>query len=356
MVLYFGNLANPNNGANLVPERCSQLLKMTSQNKILLIILIQFLSLLNSYAQNDINKLFFNLPLESNRNTIYSSIKKYGFIEKLSKRTVSQDDKIIKTFYGYLDIQTSRNILADSVKIQLSTGSSSIENEKYYQNLLIVWSYHHFSNIKIAKKFYQAKKIEIEKIISKKPYHFKNFNDNTKTGFSDQFEDAGDDRKVSIEFKEEKKEYVVILEYQRNEGEKKLKKQFIEKKQLIFREIDNKNLFQSNNVEQVPVTKKCSTKNEKSIECFRESILSHILRDVDFEAFDLTSGIHRIVLNFIIDKNAEIINIKVTDTNSKISEEIIKSVNEINIIEPAINKGIKVDFLAEIPLTITIEN
>lgn len=329
---------------------------MKSQNKNLLIILIQFLSLLNSYAQNDVNKLFFNLPLESSRDTIYSSIKKYGFIEKHSNRTISQNDTVIKTFYGYLDIKTSRNILADSIKIQLSTGSTSIENEKYYQNFLIVWSYHHFSNSKTAKNFYKTKKIEIEKIISKKPYHYKNFEDSIKTGFSDKFYDAEDDRKVSIEFKKEKQEYIVILEYQRNEGEKKLKKQFIKKKELIFREIDNKNLFQAYNVEQVPITKKCSTENDKSIECFKESISRHISRDIDFDTFDLTSGMHRVILKFVIDKNAEIINIKVVHKNSKLCEEIMKSINEINVIEPAINKGIKVDFLADIPLTITIEN
>ena len=331
---------------------------MKSQNKILLIILIQFLSLLNSYAQNDVNKLFFNLPLESSRDTIYSSIKKYGFIEKHSNRTISQNGTVIKTFYGYLDIKTSRNILADSIKIQLSTGSTSIENEKYYQNLLIVWTYHHFSNVKAAKEFYQVKKNEIKKILSEKPYHFKNYfeDGNITTGYSDKFYEEKGDREVSIEFKREKKEYIIILGYQRNEGEKKLKKQFIKKKELIFREIDNKNLFQAYNVEQVPITKKCSTENDKSMECFKESIARHISRDIDFDTFGLTSGMHRVILKFVIDKNAEIINIKVIHKNNKLCEEIINSINEINVIEPAINKGIKVDFLADIPLTITIEN
>ena len=183
---------------------------MKLQNKILLIILLQFLSLLNSHAQNDINKLFFNLPLESSRDTIYSSIKKFGFIEKISNRTISQNDKVIKTFYGYLDI---KNNTADSIKIQLSTGSSSIENEKYYQNLLIVWTYHHFSNVKTAKEFYHVKKNEIKKILYERPYHFKNYfeDSNITTGYSDKFYQEKDDREVSIEFKRGKKEYIVIF-------------------------------------------------------------------------------------------------------------------------------------------------
>lgn len=327
---------------------------MKSKNRIILIILTQFLNLLNSYAQNDINKLFFNLPLESSRDSIYSSIKKYGFIQKHSNRTVSQDDNIIKTFYGYLDIKRSENVLTDSITIQLSTGGTILEDEKYYQNLLIVWSYYHFSNAKIAKIFYRDKKIEIEKITDAKPFHYENFEDNKKTGFSDKFNNE-DDKKVSIQFKKEKQEYIVTLEYQKNEGEKKLKRQFI-KKELIFREIDNKNLFRAYNVEQVPITKKCSTENNKSIECFKESIATHISRDIDFDTFDLTPGTHRISLKFVIDKNKEIINIKVDHKNSKLCEEITRIINQLNIIEPAINKGIKVDYLAEIPLTISIEN
>ena len=125
---------------------------------------------------------------------------------------------------------------------------------------------------------------------------------------------------------------------------------------MIVREIDSKNLFQSNNVEQVPVLKKCSIENDKSIECLKRSIAIHISNDIDLDSFGLNAGSHRVFLMFIIDKNAEIINIKVSHKNTKLCEEIMKSINELNIIEPAINKGIKVDFLVDIPLTITIEN
>ncbi len=330
---------------------------MKLQNRNLLIILIYFLSLLNSYAQKDINKLFFNLPLESSRDSIYSSIQKYGFIEKRSNRTISQNDKIIKTFYGYLDVKTLGNTLADSIRIQLSTGSSSIENDKYYQNLLIVWIYHHFSNVKKAKEFYQVKKNEIKKIISEKPYHFKNYfeDDNIKTGYSDKFYEEKSDREVSIEFKREKQEYIVILEYQRNEGEKKLKNQPIPKKELILREIDIKNLFNFSNVEQIPVTKKCLEKNEKSEECFKKTIANHIGENLDFEDFSLKPGTHRIPVSFIIDKEGKIINIKVLHSNDKLCEEIKNSINEMNISEPAIKNGLKVDCKVEIPLYITIQ-
>jgi hypothetical protein len=330
---------------------------MKSQNRNILIILIYFLSLLNSYAQKDINKLFFNLPLESGRDSIYCSIKKYGFIEESTNRTVSQNNKIIKTFSGYLDVKTLGNTLADSIKIQLSTASSFIENDNYYQNLLIVWTYHHFSNVKTAKEFYQVKKNEIIKIVSEKPYHFRNyFDDGTITaGYSDTFYEEKGDREVSIEFKRKKKEYIIILGYQRNEGEKKLKGELIPRKELIVREIDSKNLFQSNNVQQVPVIEKCSTENDKSIECLKRSIAGHISNDIDLDDIGLT-GAHRVFLKFVIDKNAEIINIKVSHKNTRLCEEIMNSINELNITEPAINKGIKVDFLVDIPLTITIEN
>lgn len=313
------------------------------------------LSVLNSYSQNDINKLFFNLPLESNRDSIYSSIKKYGFIEEKSNHTVSQNDKIIKTFYGYLDTKSSTNKLSDSTKIQLSTGSSSIENGKYYQNLLIVWTYHHFSNIKIAKRFYRKRKKELEKIISDKPSHFKNFEKNTKTGFSDNFIDSKTGVQVSIEFKKKKREYIIILEYQRNEGEKKLKRQFKKKKELVNRKVDETELFQTYNVQQVPVTKRCQSKNIKSIECFKRDISRQISRDIDFEDYGLKSGKHNIRLNFIVDRNGEIINIKVLHENDKLSQKIKESINEINIIEPANNNGNNVNFIIMVPLIIIIE-
>lgn len=315
------------------------------------------MSLLNSYAQKDINKLFFNLPLESSRDSIYCSIKKYGFIEESTNRTVSQNNKIIKTFSGYLDVKTVGNTLADSIKIQLSTGSSFIENDNYYQNLLIVWTYHHFSNVKTAKEFYRVKKNEIIKIVSEKPNHFRNyFDDGTITaGYSDTFYEEKGDREVSIEFKRKKKEYLIILGYQRNEGEKKHTGELIPKKELIVREIDSNNLFEFNNVDQVPIIKKCSTENDRSMECLKRSIAKHISNDIDLDDIGLT-GAQRVYLKFVIDKNAEIINIKVSHKNTKLCQEIMKSINELNISEPAINKGLKVDFLVDIPLTITIEN
>ncbi|MEN2399284.1 hypothetical protein GKZ90_0005820 [Flavobacterium sp. MC2016-06] len=331
---------------------------MKSHNKKIVIIIIHFLSLSNSYAQNEINQLFFNLPLQSSRDTIYSSIKKYGFIEKHSNRNVSQNDQIIKTFYGSLDRKSSEKaILAvDSIKIQLSIGSTSSEIDKYYQNLLVVWSYYHFSDPRAAKLFYRDKKIEIDKITAAKQLYQKNFGDHTKTGVSDKFMDDQNER-VSISFKRERPGYiVVVLEYERNEGEKKLKHEFMPKKELVFRKIDIKNVFLSNNVEQIPLTKKCAIKNDRSIECFKESIANHISYDVDFDSFYLTPERRRIAINFIITKNNEIINIKVSHPNKKLCEEVMNSINEINIIGPAINKGIKVDYLVDVQMSISNVN
>ena len=80
--------------------------------------------------------------------------------------------------------------------------------------------------------------------------------------------DAEDGKNVSIAFTRKKPGYIVVtLEYQRYEGEKKIFRQFRSKKELVFREIDPKNLFNYNNVEQVPITKICSNKNDKSKFC-----------------------------------------------------------------------------------------
>lgn len=106
---------------------------MKLRNRKTVIYLILFLNLSHSYSQNDISKLFFSLPLESSRDSIYSSIKKYGFIEKKSHGTVLRDDNVVKTFSGYLDKNAFRDVLADSIKIQLSLGSITSEVDKYYQ-------------------------------------------------------------------------------------------------------------------------------------------------------------------------------------------------------------------------------
>lgn len=331
---------------------------MKSQNKIV-IIAIYFLSLLSSYAQNDIRKLFFNLPLESSRDTIYSAIKKYGFIEKKSNRVVTQDDEIIKIFSGYLDLKTPEKTAADSISIDLSTGSVFRENEKYYHDLLTVKGHYHFFNPRAAKIFYRDQNIEIEKINSQRTLRYQNFNTSLKTGTTENFEDAENGKNVSIVFKRVTPGYIVVtLQYERYEGEKKLLRKFrpkkeLTKKELISREIDPKNLFNSNNVDQVPITKNCSIKNDNSMECFKQSISKQILRHLDFEDFNLTPGRHRIGLNFIITKNNEIVNIKVSHPNQKLCEEIMYSISEMKILEPAVNKGIKVDFLVSLPLFVS---
>ncbi|MFB9077502.1 hypothetical protein ACFFLS_18560 [Flavobacterium procerum] len=325
---------------------------MKPQNKKIAILIICILNVLSSYAQNDINRLFFNLPLEASRDTIYSAIKKYGFIESGRKGTVSQDDTIIKTFHGYLDTKEPATVLADSIKILLSTGGIvSSEIDKYYQNLLIVWSYYHFSNPKAAKIFYRDKKIEIEKIRSEKLALYSNSNDNVKAGSTD----TKDYTDVSIKFDRERPGYIVItLEYQRNEGERKLKHQFVPKKELVYREIDPKNLFRANTVDQVPITKMCLNKNDKSARCFIESITRYI--NVDYEDFNLPPGIQRIGLKFIVDKNKEIINIQASHPNKKLCEEIMQNVSKIKIMEAASNKGIAVDYLVETTLRISYGN
>ncbi|MNL18581.1 hypothetical protein D3C87_1397310 [compost metagenome] len=70
----------------------------------------------------------------------------------------------------------------------------------------------------------------------------------------------------------------------------------------------------------------------------------------------MAPGRQQIALNFIITKNNEIINIKVLHPNKKLCEEVMQSINRMNIIEPAMNKGIKVDYLAEIPMIFSISN
>lgn len=308
-----------------------------------------FLSILKLDAQENINSLFFNLPLNSNRDSIYSSIEKLGFI-KNSDRKVYQGGKTIKTFSGYLDNKSS-----DSIQVQLSTGSRSIENEKYYQNLLIIWSYHHFSSNRTAKKFYNDRKIKMRKITAHKPYHSKNYYDDIKTGFSDSFVDSDNQFELSIEFKKEGKQFIVIQEYTRNEGQKKLKKQLKKKKELVYRKIDNNELYLYFNVEQVPVTKRCESKEEKTIDCLKNSILRKISRNVDFDDFGLTSGKYRIQSSFIVDKNGEIINIKTRHDNEKLCEKIKESINETEIITPAIKNREKVNFIISFPLFITID-
>ena len=329
---------------------------MKLRNRKTVIYLILFLNLSHSYSQNDISRLFFSLPLESSRDSIYSSIKKYGFIEKKSHGTVLRDDNVVKTFSGYLDKNAFRDVLADSIKIQLSLGSITSEVDKYYHNLLIIWSYYHFSNARAAKIFYRDKKIEVDKIMSEKELLYKNFTENAKTGLNDKPNTILDNERVSIAFKRALNECIVVLEYQRNEGEKKLKGEFIKKKELIVRELDDKDLFKANNVEQVPITKNCSYKNQKSLECFKESIARQIQNDIDFTDFNLASRDVRFRLSFVVTKDHEIINIKVIHPNKKLCEQIMHSINKINIIESANNKGTKVNYLAEISLAFVIFN
>ncbi|KAF2513879.1 hypothetical protein [Flavobacterium foetidum] len=69
----------------------------------------------------------------------------------------------------------------------------------------------------------------------------------------------------------------------------------------------------------------------------------------------LVPGSYKFWLKFIATKENEIINITVTHPNKKLCEDVANSINKLKVIEPAINNGKKVDFLASFPVTITID-
>jgi len=132
-----------------------------------------------------------------------------------------------------------------------------------------------------------------------------------------------------------------------------LKYQFRKKKPLIYKELDKTELYYLNNIDTIPITKRCLMKNDKTINCFNNSLSRQIMKDIDFDDY-LISGKYRILLTFVVNNESQIINIKVHHENKELVGKIKESINQMEIVSSGFNMGKSINTFIRIPLTFTI--
>ena len=184
---------------------------------------------LGSSQDNDVNKIFFKIPLNESRIATYNYLSDSTlFIKEVDQGKLTRKGKEIKIYSGHLKELSSELIKEkiDSVEVQLSSGNVSIEGEKESKQLLIFWTYYYTSDIKSAQRKYKKLKKQASKICKEKPYHFKNFkiaeNEDVEKeiGYSDQWYFKNEaNLKIELKYKilKENKKYLIRIGYTRYE-------------------------------------------------------------------------------------------------------------------------------------------
>lgn len=196
------------------------------KNLILLFSLITYFG----YSQdNDLNAIFFNIPLNESRISTYEYLSDSTlFIKAVNQRKLMRKGEEIKIFSGHLKELSFELIKEkiDSVEVQLSSGNVSIEGEKESKELFIFWTYFYTSDIKSAQRKYNKLKKQISKICKEKPYYFKNFeiaeNEDVEkeVGYSEKWyfmNKANLEIELKYTILKENEKYLILLGYSRNE-------------------------------------------------------------------------------------------------------------------------------------------
>ncbi|CAM1359293.1 Protein TonB [Tenacibaculum sediminilitoris] len=113
------------------------------------------------------------------------------------------------------------------------------------------------------------------------------------------------------------------------------------------------------NVQNAPVFKGCEgLSEEENIKCFERKIQQHIQRNFKLELAQevgLSSGKYKILTQFIIDKNGEVIDVKIRAPHSELEKETKRVVGKIPNFTPGKqnNKRVKVRYI--LPITFKVE-
>ncbi|WP_405368565.1 hypothetical protein [Nonlabens sp. Asnod2-A12] len=304
-------------------------------------------------AQKTLDSLFYKIPLESSRDSIYSYLKNSQFKSFSKNETILSNGKEIKIYSGY---KTNKNSLSDYQELYLSSGTSSVEGGKFINNLLTIKTLYYFPTKANASAFYKDKTEYLRDIFSNPSYFYTMRENDINTGFYNRFINEKNNIEVLLKYQNKDGEIVVELEYQRHEGKPTLQKKYRPKESLITEKLDRKDVYEILTVSEIPKTTKCFTKNDNSILCLRKSIANQVNRDLDIYKFLQGDQRKKVNLSFIIKSNGQLINIKVQHQNKDLVEAIKHSINKITIEEPAYKDGKAVNFYHSMSLTYIIQH
>ena len=332
--------------------------------EIIYLVLLCLSSLVN--AQNEIETLFLDLPINSSRDVIYNRIEKVAVTSQTKNTIIGRGEKI-KTYNGFLNENKKNQInkVSDTISIDLSTGRRNL-GKNTYQDLLIISINYHFSNKQDAYKFFLKKKKEIDVITNEESHHYDNSFENIDksvryNGFSEKWFNLYDNHTdLDITFKKNtENNFTVALKYSRNEGQPKFTEQYmIETKKITEYNINKDSIYTIENLDNIPLPAECNPDLGKDdlIKCFDNSIRKYVFRkfDMNIASDNLTIGEHRMSSKFIIDKFGEIVNIMVRSENKKVSTHLKKVLNNIPKMKPGTYGGKNVNVSYLLNLTVKI--
>ncbi len=109
-------------------------------------------------------------------------------------------------------------------------------------------------------------------------------------------------------------------------------------------------------VEQAPRYPGCKGKSEKEFKkCFNEKIKKFVAKKFNTNIDINFSGKQRIDVQFEIDKNGDIVNIKARATHKRLEKEAIKAVNKLPKMEPGKQRNRNVGVKYILPISLYIE-
>jgi hypothetical protein len=175
----------------------------------------------NSFSQNnELNKLFFNIPLYSSRDSIYNFFDNATFITKeKNKYRVTKNGIEIKTFNGYHNKIETVDKKIDSIHFKLSTGSKSKKGESNNKNLIVVSLNYKINDKRISEDSYEKIKEQIIDVLKLNPTGSNKDVDNKKKkiGISCYWI-LENEEIVQLEYRIiNKKEYKIRIEFNRIE-------------------------------------------------------------------------------------------------------------------------------------------
>lgn len=147
------------------------------------IIVLYLLISYNCLAQNnELNKIFFDIPLHSSRDSIYNFCTNSSFITKVKNRGLLTKKGVeIKTFNGYHNKLESVDSKLDSIQFQLSSGSKTTEGEEGHKELLVFFIDYIISDKKYSKVKYEELKTKLNEFAKKTSYTSLIRNENGRT-------------------------------------------------------------------------------------------------------------------------------------------------------------------------------
>lgn len=107
-------------------------------------------------------------------------------------------------------------------------------------------------------------------------------------------------------------------------------------------------------IDKVPVYPGCRGKNNESLKkCMSKKVQKYIQKNYNtsiFKSLGFKSGIQKIFVQFKINKEGKVVNIRVKGSIPEIEIEAIRVINSIPKMKPGIHEGKKVNVLYSLPI------